>query len=179
MVKLDKFEGDIPLILYLLGNKLEEINIWDTYKMFDPSEMIKQSKNNNMKHMIYAYNIYVFFSKLPRPLLSDIPQSILNKALNKDVMKNVIELMDEPYASTLCYLWDILAKVAGNQNKTKMNGQLLGKVFGPMVTMVTKQDAMGNQISMNVLAASRMMAFFRRGIEWRMELMGYNLDDFD
>ena len=45
-----------------------------------------------------------------------------------------------------------------------MGQQSLAKVFGPMCTLVTQKDVKGNKVSMNALAASRMMAFFRRGL---------------
>ncbi len=126
--------------------------------------------------MQVANNIFVFFASLPEPLLNTVPQNVLMKAINKDVMKDVVSEIDEPYASTLTYLWDILAPVAMNPN-ARMGGQSLGKVFGPMCTMVTQQDVKGNRVSMNALGASRMMAFFRRGIEWRMQVAGFNFDD--
>merc|ERR1712113_174699 len=177
MVKLDQYEGDIPLVLYLLGNELYKANKFGTFKLFEPAEMQKQKGNNNVCGA--AWNIYTFLSSMPVPLLHTVPGEILNKALNKDVMKDVIKAMDEPYASTLCYLWDILAKVAMESKTSKMGQQQLGKVFGPMVTMVTQEDMKGNRVSMNVLAASRMMAMFRRGIEWRMQMMGFDFEDSD
>eukprot|EP01083_Nonionella_stella_P099022 278508_1 len=177
MVKLDAYEGDVPLVLYLLGNELYKTNKFGTFKLFEPQEMQKRKGNDHTCAM--AWNIYSFFSQMPTPLLDSVPGEILNKALSKDVMKDVIHAMDEPYASTLCYLWDILAKVAMESETSRMGQQQLGKVFGPMVTMVTQQDMKGNRVSMNVLAASRMMAMFRRGIEWRMELQGFNFDDSD
>merc|ERR1712228_769511 len=119
-----------------------------------------------------------FFSSLPEPLLSTVPQKVKDKAFNKDVMEGVTKMIEEPYASTLVYFWDILAKVAMNP-KARMSQASLGKVFGPMCTMITQQDVKGNRVSMNALGASRMMAFFRRGIEWRMECQGFDFEDSD
>lgn len=175
MTKVSGYSNDIPLILYLLGQKLIKLDKFGTFKIFHPEEMEKQREKPEMQ---IAHNIFVFFSKLPEPLLSTVPQSVLDKALSKDVMKEVIGLMEEPYASTLCYFWDILAKVAMNPN-ARMGQQSLGKVFGPLCTMVTMEDMKGNRVSMNVLAASRMMAFFRRGIEWRMEEQGFDFEESD
>ena len=175
MTKVANYPGQIPLVLYMLGEKLVKLNKFGTFKIFLPEEMEKQA---NKPEMQLAHNIYVFFAKLPQPLLDPVPQNVFDKALSKDVMKDVIAMMDEPYASTLCYIWDILAKVAMNPN-ARMGQQGLGKVFGPMCTLVTQEDMKGNRVSMNVLGASRMIAFFRRGIEWRMELQGFNFDDSD
>lgn len=177
MVKLDKYEGDIPLILYLLGTELESANQYGAYRLFEP----EYTKSQAPKSSVYgaAWNIYTFLAKLPKPLLDSVPGNILNKAINKDVMDQVILAMDEPFASTLCFLWDILAKVAMQSGSSKMGQHQLGKVFGPLVTLVTKEDVKGNRVSMNVLAASRMMAMFRRGIEWRMQIMGFNFEDSD
>ena len=173
MTKVNGYSGEIPLVLHLLGQKLVSLDKFGTFGIFHPEQMEKESDKAEMQ---VAHNIFVFFSSLPQPLLSTVPQSVKDKAINKDVMKDVVAMIDEPFASTLCYLWDLLAKVAMNPN-AKMGEQALGKVFGPMCTMVTQQDIKGNRVSMNALGASRMMAFFRRGIEWRMELQGYDFDD--
>eukprot|EP00486_Rosalina_sp_Unknown_P012825 CAMPEP_0201579582 /NCGR_PEP_ID=MMETSP0190_2-20130828/27280_1 /ASSEMBLY_ACC=CAM_ASM_000263 /TAXON_ID=37353 /ORGANISM="Rosalina sp." /LENGTH=143 /DNA_ID=CAMNT_0048014247 /DNA_START=83 /DNA_END=514 /DNA_ORIENTATION=- len=138
-----------------------------------------QDNKDKDKSQGVAWNIYQFLAQLPSPLLDDVPMDVLDKALSKDVMKDVIKAMDEPYASTLVYLWDLLACVAMESKTSRMGQHQLGKVFGPMVTMVTQEDMKGNRVSMNVLGASRMMAMFRRGIEWRMELKGFNFDDSD
>eukprot|EP01083_Nonionella_stella_P275342 935070_1 len=39
MVKLDKYEGDSPLVLYLLGNEMYKCNKFGTFKLFEPEEM--------------------------------------------------------------------------------------------------------------------------------------------
>ncbi len=68
---------------------------------------------------------YIFiFSSVSTPLLHYIM-----KAINKDVMKDVIHAMDEPL---------ILAKVAMESKSSKM-GQQLGKIFDSMVTMATRR----------------------------------------
>ena len=175
MTKVTGYNGQIPLVLYLLGEKLTKLGKFGTFKLFLPEEMEKQADKPEMQ---LAHNIFVFFAKLPEPLLGNVDQAVFNKALNKDVMPDCIAMMNEPHASTLTYLWDILAKVAMNQN-ARMGQQSLGKVFGPMTTLVTQKDMKGNRVSMNVLGASRMIAFFRRGIEWRMTVQGYDWEDSD
>jgi len=175
MTKVNGYTGDIPLILYLLGNKLISLDKFGTFKLFHPEQMEKEKDKPEMQ---IAQNIFAFLAALPQPLLSTVPQNVKDKAINKDVMKDVIALIEEPYASTLCYLWDLLAKVAMNPN-ARMSQASLGKVFGPMCCMVTQKDLKGNMVSMNALGASRMMAFFRRGIEWRMEVQGFDFDDSD
>ena len=152
-------------------------NKFGTPKLFQPEAM--QDTKDTDKSQSLAWNIYQFLAQMPTPLLDSVPMDVLDKALSKDVMKDVIQAMDEPYASTLCYLWDLLAMVALESKTSKMGQHQLGKVFGPMVTMVTQEDMKGNRVSMNVLGASRMMAMFRRGIEWRMQLKGFNFDDSD
>merc|ERR1712129_316159 len=172
MTKVNGYSGEIPLILHLLVQKLISLDKFGTFKLFNPEQM---EKDNDKPEMQIAHNIFVFFSSLPEPLLHTVDGNILNQAINKDVMKNVIAQMDEPYASTLVYLWDILAKVAMNPG-AKMSQASLGKVFGPMCCLLTQKDVKGNMVSMNALGASRMMVFFRRGIEWRMEVNGFNFD---
>ena len=143
------------MVLHLLGQKFIGLNKFGTFKLFLPEEMEKQADKPEMQ---LAHNIFVFFSKLPEPLLGDLDQNIFDKGLNKDVMKDCVAMMPEPHASTLTYLWDILAKVAMNPN-ARMGQQSLGKVFGPMTTLVTQEDMKGNRVSTNVLGASRMIAF--------------------
>lgn len=145
-----------------------------TPNLFVPEAMEKQK---HIPEVLCAYNIFAFFSQLPSPLLSTVPQPILMKAINKEAMEEVSNAMDEPYSSTICYLWDLLAKVA--MHETGMGQQSLAKVFGPMCTLVTQKDVKGNKVSMNALAASRMMAFFRRGIEWRMLVQGFDFEESD
>jgi len=175
MTKAAGYAAEIPLVLYLLGERLKNLNSFGTTGLFLPEKMEEQTEKPEMQ---VASNIFLFFAKLPRPLLDRVEHSVLDKAISKDAMKAVTDAMNEPYASTLIYLWDLLAKVAMNPN-ARMGQQSLGKVFGPMCTMVTQQDMKGNRVSMNVLAASRNIAFFRRGIEWRMEVQGFNFEDSD
>jgi len=177
MVKLDDYEGDVPMVLYLCGHTLYTADKFGTYRLFEPEETKKNAASNTVYNA--AWSIYHFLASMPTPLLDPVPHDVLDKALSKDVMHEVIQAMDEPFASTLCYLWDLLARVAMNSSQSKMNQNQLGKVFGPMVTMVTKEDVKGNRVSMNVLAASRMMAMFRRGIEWRMQIQGFKFEDSD
>ena len=175
MVNVAKYRGDIPLVLHLMGQRLVDLDQFGTLKLFQPEAMEQQK---HRPEVLCALNIFVFFSELPRPLLCTVPQSLLMKAVNKEAMEGVCGAMEEPYSSTLCYLWDLLAKVAMNPD-ARMGQQSLAKVFGPMCTLVTQQDVKGNRVSMNALAASRMMAFFRRGIEWRMQVQGFDFEESD
>ena len=125
MTKAAGYNGQIPLVLYLLGEKFTKLGKFGTFKLFLPEEMEKQADKAEMQ---LAHNIFVYFAKLPEPLLGDIDGTVFNKALNKDVMPDVVGMMPEPHASTLTYLWDILAKVAMNPN-ARMGQQSLGICF--------------------------------------------------
>ena len=162
----NKYKGKIPNVLYLLDLKLNSLNGYQKRGIF-LSETIEQNKDDDA--YIIGNNIISFFAKLKKPLLSHVDQSILMKAINKDAMEGVCNEINEPHSSVLIYLFDICAKVASNESRTGLGPEQLGRIFGPMTLLITKKDVRGNRVNSNALAASRMVAFFRRGIEWRLE----------
>merc|ERR1712013_264098 len=169
------FSGSIPLVLLLLGTKLEELDRFGSLGMFNPKAMESAQGDAKRMEMAYAHNIFAWLCALPQPLLGAVPQSVLNKAINRGAMQSVAQAMGEPLCATICYLWHLMARVAMSRS-AQMTEAALGKVFGPLCCLVTQSDMKGNRVSGNVLAASRMVAMFRRGIEWRMEVLGFDHD---
>ena len=72
----------IPLVLLLLGQKLEALDRFGTVGMFQPEAMEAAQGDQSRMEMAYAHNLFAWLSALPSPLLGDVPQSTLNKAID-------------------------------------------------------------------------------------------------
>eukprot|EP01083_Nonionella_stella_P122490 368565_1 len=64
--KVGDYAGEIPLALYLLGEKLIKIDKFGTFKIFHPEEMQKQADKPEMQ---CANNIFVFFCEITRTII--------------------------------------------------------------------------------------------------------------
>ena len=98
-----------------------------------------------------------------------MPESVIMKAINVEAMPECMAAMPEPYATTVMWLFDLLAGVAMNERETKMDAHRLASVFGGICgATVNEKELKGQRMSINVMQGSKMIAFFKRGITWRM-----------
>jgi len=180
--KVNGYGSPIPAVLVHMMQRLEMLSYHEMDGIFDMQTMQSKLNNNNSSGMNadmereafeIAINMIKLIQGLPKPMLSEVPESIINKATSKDEMTQVTLLMEEPYSSILTFIWDILAKATKNEDDTNMNAAKIAKTFGVMCTMKTKMDNKGNIMpdSNDIMKISKMITFFQRGIQWREDLI--------
>merc|ERR1719150_1734287 len=86
-----------------------------------------------------ANDVISYFGSLPKPLLSE-QSDAMSKGANKSRMWMVIQELPDEISSVTQFLWDILAKVAMNSDKTEMNLEACARVFAPICTGSISED---------------------------------------
>ena len=172
-MRVQGYLSPIPLQLFELKKRLESLSGLYLEGIFDASTAARFEGTGDDEEEVHqvASQIVLFFAELATPLLdpSHVSESIIMKATSKEVMSDVMQQVPEPYATVTLFLWDLCAEVATNEAATRMGSAQLAGVFGPVCgPRVSAAELKGGRPSMNVLASSKMVAFFRRGIEWRL-----------
>eukprot|EP01083_Nonionella_stella_P029648 81560_1 len=155
------YSAPIPTVLVMLEQALHDGGGYNKHGIFHP-DTIASNKDNDESYLI-SNNIISFFSELPSPLLSFVSPKVFDAGVNKDAMWRVLEKIPVEQGSIAQFVWDMLAKVAKYESKTNMNSEQLGRIFGPLMTM--NKD----QMTSDMLRASKMIVCWRRGIDWRMD----------
>ena len=115
--KVNGYGSPIPAVLVHMMQRLEMLSYHEMDGIFDMQTMQSKLNNNNSTGMNadmereafeIAINMIKLIQGLPKPMLSEVPESIINKATSKDEMTQVTLLMEEPYSSILTFIWDIL-----------------------------------------------------------------------
>ncbi|ETO30416.1 hypothetical protein RFI_06704 [Reticulomyxa filosa] len=146
-------------------------------------------KNDGSQAAIIGLLLKQWFMQLPNPFLSCVEIKIIDMATSVELMPTVSAKFPEPHKSVLLWLWDLLADVlliasfflfvlhhsifsvvVELRQFNEMTTQHLAQGFGPLMTHLTERDVKGPRATKNAMFASRVITFFKRGIEWRLSL---------